>query len=165
MRLESCEIDFANGNIGNYERVWFHDDNNTQWVMIIPVTDDNRIVLIKHYCVGSEQQEIMLPWWYREPEYSLHEIANKELQEEIWMKAEQVTELTNLHILPWYVTTKTMICVAQWLSPAKLQGDELETITLHTLSRDQIIYEIDHGIINDCRTIAALMYWKHKQQH
>lgn len=65
MRLESCEIDFANGNISTFERVGFHDDTNTQGVMIIPITDEGNIILIEHYCVGSEQKEIMLPGGYR----------------------------------------------------------------------------------------------------
>lgn len=164
MKIESGNIDLANGHIVNYERAWFH------WkgigVMIIPITNDNKIILIEQFCYWSEQQEIMLPWWYREPEYSLHEIANKELQEEVGYKAQHISFLTNLHILPWYIQAKTTVVIAEWLEISHLNsGDELETIIVHTMSRDEIIQAIDNNKINDCRTIAALMYWKHKQQH
>lgn len=160
MKLESCLIELDDWSTTIFERAWFRRDG--QWIMIIPITDDHKIMLIEHFCVGSEQKEIVLPWGARDDGYTVEDIANKELQEEIGMKASHITSLTNLHILPWYVKAKTMVCVATGLTPSVLQGDEFENIIVHTLSRDDIMTEIDQGIINDCRTIAALMYYKQK---
>lgn len=162
MKLESCTVDLANGNIVDFERAGFHGQGIG--IMILPITDDDSIILIEHFCIGSEQSEIMLPWGYRDPGYSLEDIANKELQEETGYKSQNISYLTELHILPGYLQAKSIVCIAQDLIPSRVDtGDEFETITLHQMSRDDIMQAIADNRINDCRTIAALMYYKSKR--
>lgn len=158
-RIEWIDIDFDNGNQAQFEIVSFHDEG--KGVMILPLEQEwwsRYVTMIEHFCVGTEQKMLLLPWGYWEPGLSLEEIANKELQEEIGMKAQEIKQLTTISLMPSYMRWTTILCQATHLSPSHLQGDELESLTVHRFLYADALRMIDDGRISDARTMVGLLY-------
>jgi ADP-ribose diphosphatase len=125
-------------------------------VIIVPMLDDQTVLLAREYAAGLHHYEIGLPKGRLEEGESIIEAANRELKEEIGYGARDLQELTELSLAPGYMTHITHIVLARDLYPEKLEGDEPEELDvvpwpiadLHSLTARE-----------DCtegRTIAAL---------
>ena len=161
-RIEGVDIDFGNGKYHQFERVQF------QWsgkgIMVIPLErgseqdgSDTYVYMIEHFMVGTERHELVLPWGHREAGMTLGQVVNQELQEEIWLLAKDITPLIQI-TSPGYMSGTTTFCLAEWLSPSSIQGDEYEDIVVHKISYQDALAKIQDWSLNDVRTVASILY-------
>ncbi len=96
-------------------------------VMIVPITDDGKLVLIKEYFAATDDYQIGLPKG-RIEDGDVKKATNRELQEEIGYKSKKLTKLATVSVSPGNIRHKTHIFLAQELVESKLEGDEIGKI-------------------------------------
>jgi ADP-ribose diphosphatase len=153
LRLEQMDLEFSNGERRIYHRM---QTRGLGAVIVVPVIDDETVLLAREYAAGLHHYEVGLPKGRLEKGESIIDAANREMKEEIGYGARSLVELTQLSLAPGYMTHITHIVLARDLYPEKLEGDEPEEI-------DVVPWPIADlrslTVREDCtegRTIAAL---------
>lgn len=124
--------------------------------LVVPVTENHEVILVREYFPAINEYSLSLPKGAIEESDDALKTANKELQEEIGMKASKIEELGLLTMSPGYLTQKTHVFLAQDLIRSRLKGDELEEIEVLTYPFGKIDTLILTGKITEARVVAAL---------
>jgi ADP-ribose diphosphatase len=125
LRMERIELEFANGERRTYHRM---KPSGLGAVIIVPMLDDDTVLLAREYAAGLHHYELGLPKGRLEQGESILEAAEREMKEEIGYGARNLMELTRLSLAPGYMTHVTHIVLARDLYPEKLEGDEPEEL-------------------------------------
>jgi ADP-ribose diphosphatase len=153
-RIESLDIEFSNGVQRNYERLARSRPNGA--VLIVPLLDDETVLLIREYSAGVHRYELGLPKGKTDVGESLLEAANRELKEEVGYGARQLHHLSTFSIAPSYLEHCTEIIIAENLYPEKLLGDEPEELEVIEWKLSNINELLQTGECTEARSIAAL---------
>uniref|UniRef100_UPI003D0B2843 ADP compounds hydrolase NudE n=1 Tax=Sedimenticola sp. TaxID=1940285 RepID=UPI003D0B2843 len=124
-RVEERHLRFSNGTEVHYERLL---SGSTGAVLVVPLLDDQTVLMIREYAAGTHRYELALPKGLIDKGEDVLDAANRELQEETGHAARNLRELTRLSIAPGYLSHFTRIVLAQDLYAQKLEGDEPEEI-------------------------------------
>ncbi|MCF6775387.1 ADP compounds hydrolase NudE [Thiotrichales bacterium 19X7-9] len=156
--IESVDLTFSNGSHRVYERLSPHHHRS---VMVIPMLDEETLLLVREYSVGIEDYTISFPKGLVEAEETLFEGANREMMEEVGKGAKNFEFLTSMMLSPNYMRHSIDIVIATDLYDRQLEGDEpeaLEVIEWKLRDIDQLLAQPD---LMEARSIAvALMMWK-----
>jgi ADP-ribose diphosphatase len=153
LHAEKVDLEFSNGEYRTYERL---KGSGLGAVIIVPMIDDETVLLVREYGVGVERYELGLPKGRLDRDETVEQGADRELKEEVGYGARKLKILHNLSLSPAYMTHMAHVVLAQDLYPEWLPGDEPEELEvvpwkladLHTLvSRDDV---------TEGRSIAAL---------
>lgn len=151
--IEQLDLEFSNGERRIYYRM---KTRGLGSVIIVPMLDDETVLLAREYAAGLHHYEIGLPKGRLEKGENIIEAADREMKEEIGYGANNLLELTQLSLAPGYMTHVTHVVLARDLYPEKLEGDEPEEIEVVPWP---IANLQELTARNDCtegRTIAAL---------
>ncbi|EAR61146.1 ADP compounds hydrolase NudE [Neptuniibacter caesariensis] len=152
-KVEEIELRFSNGVERTYERL---ANRGRGAVMIIPVTEDNEVLLIREYAVGLEDYTLTLPKGLIDPGEDEHQAADRELKEEAGFGSHKLDTLKVMTSAPNYMGHKITAVVARELYPCRLQGDEpeeMEVVKWPLEKLDQLLLDED---FTEARAIAAL---------
>ena len=152
--IESLDIQFSNGEIRNYERL--ARKTNGGAVLIVPMLDNETVLLIKEYSAGVHRYEIGLPKGKVDPDETFLDAANRELKEEIGFGARKLYHLSTFSLAPSYLEHTTEIIIAQDLYLDKLTGDEPEELEVIPWKINKINELVANEICTEARSIAAL---------
>ncbi len=155
--IEQVKLRFSNGVERDYERM---KGGGHGAVMVVPMLDDNTMLLINEYCCGTHSYELGFPKGLIDPGESPIEAANRELKEEIGYGAKQFVALKSLAMAPTYFGSSMHIFLASELYPEKLQGDEPEPLDVINWSLHDSDQLLVHNDFNDARCVAALLLAK-----
>lgn len=151
--VEEVDLTFPNGVQCTYERLRRPPRGA---VMIVALTNDNEVLMIREYALGFERYELTLPKGAIDEGESPLEAAQRELQEECGMGAHELIPLCRLSLAPSYMDHYMHVVIARNLYPAARQGDEPEPLTLETRALKDIEEIIEEADIHEGRVIAAL---------
>lgn len=151
--IERLELEFSNGEERVYQRLL---TSGLGAVIIVPMLDENTVMLVKEYAAGIHAYEIGLPKGRLERGESILEGANRELKEEIGYGARNLEELTAITLAPGYMTHKTHLVLARDLYSESLPGDEPEPLECIPWSLDDLASLVSRDDCTEGRTIAAL---------
>ena len=151
--IEQVDLKFANGETRCFERL---KSSGRRSVIVGAMHDHETIILVREYATGTQRYELGLPKGLIENNESLFDGANRELQEEIGFKAEQIQEITSLTLAPNYMSHSSVLVVAHGLQASKLPGDEPEELELVLHKLKDIDSLIMNGQITEARSIAGL---------
>ncbi len=160
--IETLDLQFSNGAKRTYERI---GRTSGGAVLIIPMLDDNTVLLIREYAGGTERYELALPKGRTETGENSLDAANRELMEEIGYGAAKLDHLTSLTIAPGYLEHATDIILARDLYEKKLEGDEPEALEIVPWPLDRISELIQKDEFSEARSLAALFLAKDFLQH
>ena len=152
-KVEEIELRFSNGVERTYERL---ANRGRGAVMIIPVTEDNEVLLIREYAVGLEDYTLTLPKGLIDTGEDEHQAADRELKEEAGFGSHKLDTLKVMTSAPNYMGHKITAVVARELYPCRLQGDEpeeMEVVKWPLEQLDQLLLDED---FTEARAIAAL---------
>ena len=152
-RVEKLDLEFSNGNRRTYERLLTH---GLGAVIVVPMRDDDTILLINEYAVGLHHYELGLVKGRLDAGETVLEGAQRELQEEIGFAARDLVELTSLSLAPGYMTHVTHVVLARDLYPAKLRGDEPEDLEVVPWPLRDLHRLVQRPDCTEGRSIAAL---------
>jgi ADP-ribose diphosphatase len=152
-QIEQLDLEFSNGQRRTYERM---KSSGLGAVIIVPMLDENTVLLVREYAVGLHQYEIGLPKGRLEKGESILEGAQRELKEEIGYGARDLRELTRLSLAPGYMTHITRVVLARDLYPEKLPGDEPEELEVVPWPIHNLLPITGRDDCTEGRSIAAL---------
>lgn len=153
LRQERLDLEFSNGERRTYYRMKTH---GLGAVIIVPMLDDETVLLAREYACGLHHYEIGLPKGRLEKGETIIEAAQREMKEEIGYGARNLVELTQLSLAPGYMTHVTHIVLARDLFPEKLEGDEPEDLEVVPWPISDLAELTARDDCTEGRTIAAL---------
>ena len=153
LRVEQVDLEFSNGERRTYHRL---KPRGLGAVIIVPMLDNEAVLLAREYAAGLHHYEIGLPKGRLEEGESIIEAAQREMKEEIGYGARDLIELTRLSLAPGYMTHITWIVLARDLYREKLEGDEPEELEVVPWPLADLRSLTAREDCTEGRTIAAL---------
>lgn len=152
-RVERRELRFTNGAEVSYERLV---GSASGAVLIVPMLDDDTVLLIREYAAGVHRYELALPKGRIENNEAILDAANREIMEEVGYGARKLEHLTSLTIAPGYQSHCTHVVLAQDLFEQRCEGDEPEEIEVVPWSLNRLNELLTQQECTEARSIAAL---------
>ncbi|KHT61751.1 ADP-ribose diphosphatase [Photobacterium gaetbulicola] len=152
-KIESLDLRFSNGVERTYERM---KPSGRHAVLVVPVTEQGDLLLIREYSAGTERYELGFPKGLIDHGESAAEAANRELKEEIGFGANALQPLKEVVLAPSYFSSKMTLFLAQDLYPEKLDGDEPEPLQIVRWPLSQAEELLHHMDFAEARSITAL---------
>ncbi len=125
-------------------------------VLVLPVLDDGRIVMIRQVRRAVEEELWELPAGTREPGEPPELTAGRELIEETGYRASTIEPLISFYTSPGVMTELMHCYVATGLTHVGQQLEPAERIETEVLTRSDVHKMLVSGRIRDGKTIAAL---------
>lgn len=151
--IEELELRFSNGVQRTYERL---RPGSGRAVMVVPLLDDDTVLLIREYGCGVEDYTLGLPKGALEADETFEQGANRELQEECGFAASRLTVLRELSLSPGYMGARLTVVLAEGLQPSRLEGDEPEPIDVIPMKLSALSEWAWHEDLHEARSLAAL---------
>ena len=152
-RVERRDLRFSNGVEVSHERL-VGSENGA--VLIVPMLDDNTVLMIREFATGMHRYELALPKGRIEPNEPLLEAANREIMEEVGYGAHKLQHLTSFTVAPGYLSHETHIVLAEDLYEERHEGDEPESIEVVPWHLDALTELVAQQECTEARSIAAL---------
>jgi len=128
-------------------------------VVVLPVLDDGRIVLIRQYRHAAGQYLWELVAGHKEPNETAATGAHRELQEETGYTAKRVRKLLEIYPSPGLLGERMDIFLAEGLTKGKPQPEDDERITQKIVTLREAERWIKSGKIRDSKSIAGILYY------
>jgi ADP-ribose diphosphatase len=151
--VEGVHLRFSNGQERNFERL---RATSHESVMMIPLLDDETVLLVREYGVGLEDYYLALPKGTVDRGEDFLVAANRELMEEIGYGARDLQVLKSLSSAPSYTTRKMRLVLARDLYEQRLPGDEPEEIEVVPWKLADLPNLMGRDDFHEARSIAAL---------
>ena len=151
-RAEAMELEFSNGVRRTYERLL----GSKPAVLVIPLLDDDRVVLVREYAAGTNDYQLALPKGRVDKGESFEEAADRELREEAGYGAKRLERLKALTQSPNYMEHSTQLVLAQDLFESSAEGDEPEPLEVEIARLSQLETLLKRPDFSEARSIAAL---------
>jgi len=151
--VEELDLEFSNGTRRTYERM---KGSGRGAVVIVPLIDDDTVLLVREYCAGLHAYELGPPKGRLERGEDIVAGADRELKEEVGYGARRLTIVGKLSLAPTYMSHQTHIVLAQDLYPERLQGDEPEELEVVPWKLDDLDSLVARDDCTEGRSIAAL---------
>jgi 8-oxo-dGTP pyrophosphatase MutT (NUDIX family) len=134
-------------------------------VLILPIDRDGSVLFAREVAPALDGIPVLiLPGGTVEPNEDLHITANRELQEEIGMRANQLLYLGEFWPWPKYLGVRSHLYLATDLVPSRLDGDEAQPIETVRVSWQEAERMVRANELHDTRAIAALYRARLAQQ-
>lgn len=156
-KIEALDLEFSNGEKRQYERLV---SRGVGAVLIVPVLDENTILLIREYAAGTERYELGFPKGKVEKGEEILDAANREIMEEVGYESSNLSVMKSLSLAPGYLGHITHIILAQDLSERREEGDEAEAIEVVPWEISKIDELLDRDDFAEGRSVAALYLLK-----
>lgn len=153
-KVEQVDLTFSNGATREFERM---SGSGRGAVMVVPLTDDNHILLVREYSAGTHSYQLGFPKGIIDPGETPIQAANRELQEEAGFKAETFSPLKTLAMAPTFFDAKMHVLIAEHLSASRLEGDEPEPLEVVPWSLNEIDKLLQQDDFCEARSVAALL--------
>ncbi len=151
--IEAQHLRFSNGVERHYERM---QPSQRHAVLLVPINDQNELLLVREYCAGTEQYELGFPKGLIDSNETPDEAANRELKEEIGFGARRLTSLKEVILAPSYFSSRMTLFLAQDLFAEQLEGDEPEPLDVVTWPLSDVQALIAHPDFCESRSMTAL---------
>ena len=153
LQVELIDLEFSNGERRTYERL---TGSGLGAVIMVPMRDDDTVLLVREYGVGLDRYELGLPKGRLDRDETVEQGANRELKEEIGFGARDLRILTTLSLSPAYMTHMTHVVLARDLYPERLPGDEPEPLEVVPWKLSELHTLVTRADVTEGRSIAAL---------
>ena len=152
-RADELHLRFSNGEERTYEKLC---SGGPGAVLIVPLLDENTVLLVREYAAGIEDYHLALPKGAIDQGESLLGAANRELKEEVGYGARKLQFLKRINLSPAYMEHGINVVIAWELYPERLEGDEPEPIEVVPYPLSDLMQLIARADVCEGRSIAAL---------
>ncbi|MBW3697638.1 ADP compounds hydrolase NudE [Vibrio sp. T187] len=152
--IESLDLRFSNGVERTYERM---KPSGRHAVMMVPITENGDILLVREYAAGTERYELGFPKGLIDLGETPAQAADRELKEEIGFGTNKLTPLKEVILAPSYFSSKMTLFIAEDLYSEKLEGDEPEPLDVVRWPLAQAEELLTHLDFCEARSITALL--------
>ena len=126
-------------------------------VVILGVTDEGKIPMIRQYRKAAGQIMFELPAGKLEKGEDPAEAALRELKEETGYTAERIRRVAEFYPTLGYSEEILYLFFAEGLTPGNTDFDDNESILIEEYSPETLYELVDAGKINDGKTLIALL--------
>jgi ADP-ribose pyrophosphatase len=134
-------------------------------VVVLPVFDDGRILIIRQYRHATAQFMWELVAGHKEPGESFCLGAARELKEETGYTARRYRKLLEIFPSPGLLSERMVIFIAEGLTKGKAHPEEDEKIRPRIMTLPAIEIWLRSGKIRDAKSVSALLYYSHFLRH
>ena len=128
--------------------------------VIVPVDQENNVVLIKQFRKPIEKVIIELPAGKLNKNEDPLECAKRELEEETGLRAQEFIKLTEIYTTPGFSNEVIHVYLARGLSQGSSHTDSDEFVEVFKVSLDEAILMVKNGEVKDAKTIIGLLLAK-----
>ena len=154
-RAFSIRVDEVEIKPGIVSRLDIVDHTNA--VTILPLDSDGNLWFVRQYRHSAGTFLLELPAGTLKPDEDPAEAANRELQEEIGMRADRLEEISTFWLAPGYSTEQMHVYLATGLTASQLDQDEDESITVEKIPAAQAASLALDGTLQDAKSLAAVL--------
>jgi ADP-ribose pyrophosphatase len=129
-------------------------------VGIIPITDDECMVLVKQFRKPVEKNLLEIPAGKIEINEEPRETALRELDEETGYISNKMEYLFEFYTSPGFSNEKMYLFAATELSEGEANPENDEYIEIVKIKIDDLVDMVKKGEINDSKTIIGILYAK-----
>lgn len=129
-------------------------------VVILPLLDGNRLVLIENYRIAVEETLLELPAGTLEPEESPLATAHRELAEETGYRAGSMEPLLRFASSPGILSEEMHLFVATDLSLGEMALEAGEDIIPKIVAWEEAVAMSRDGRIHDAKTLVGILYYE-----
>lgn len=155
--IQEVDLTFTNGAKRTYERM---KGSGRGAVMIVPMLDTETLLLVREYCVGTEDYQLSFPKGLVDAGEHHKDSANRELMEEVGFGANELELIQNVMLAPGYFRAEMHIYLATDLYEKSLEGDEPEPLEVVRWPLKEYRSLLAQPDFNEARSVAALMLVK-----
>lgn len=156
-RIEAVHLRFSNHREVVFERMASESPARNSVVMV-PLVDDDTLLLVREYAVGVEDYVLRLPQGMINAGESATQAADRELMEEVGYGAKKLQRLGCLNLAPNWLPFSAEVILAKGLYPSSLPGDEPESLEVIRWPVADISKLIKSGAITEASSLAALFF-------
>lgn len=151
IKLEALDVELFNGRPAKRDVV-FHPGAS----VIIPVTEDGMLYMVKQYRKPIEDMLLELPAGKLDNGEDPYLCAERELSEETGLKAAKLSHLISIHTTPGFCNEVIHVFLATGLEKGEVHTDDDEFLLVEKLSIRQAITMVLNGQITDAKTIIGV---------
>lgn len=126
---------------------------------ILPLLDGDTAILISQYRFPLRKEILEIPAGKIDCGESPEEAAQRELMEEVKMRAEKLSKIGTFYLTPGYSTERIHIFWGADLRSAELPADAGEQIKTHRIPLNKLKEMMITGEIEDAKTYIALLHY------
>lgn len=145
-------VELPNGKVLDDYFLWLSGDV----AMVIPVTEDGKMILVKQYKYGADEEVIEFPAGYVDKNEDPEAAAKRELEEETGYSAKSLELLGEFHLSPTKSDGRTFIYLAKDVVKNKeTKLDASEDIEVLEIPQEEVMDMIKKGEIRVSDSVAA----------
>jgi ADP-ribose pyrophosphatase len=143
------------GNVRATREVITHSGS----VVVLPVFDDGKILLIQQYRYAARQYLWELVAGRIDKGESVRKAAARELKEETGYRAKRFSEFLEVFPSPGFLEERMHILLAQGLTEGKAQPEDDEKIISRAFKIDELVDMMQKRELCDAKSIAGILYY------
>jgi ADP-ribose pyrophosphatase len=128
-------------------------------VVVMPVLDDGKIVLIRQYRYAARQYLWELVAGRIDPGEDVKQAAVRELIEETGLRAKKVRQFLEFWPSPGFLEEKMFVLLAEGVTQGEAEPEEDEKIEAKAFTRAELKRMLKNGVLRDAKTISSLLYY------
>jgi ADP-ribose pyrophosphatase len=128
-------------------------------VVVLPVLEDGRVVLIRQYRHATRQYLWELVAGRMDAGETPKRAAARELLEETGYRAKRFSVFLDVFPTPGFVEERMFILLAEGLTAGEAQPEEDEKIEVRAYSLKQLKQMIYKGRLRDAKSVAGILYY------
>jgi ADP-ribose pyrophosphatase len=129
-------------------------------VLILPVRNDGRLVLIRNERIAAQERLWEFPAGTLKPDEEPAAAAARELEEETGYSASSWRRIGEFFTSPGFADELIHVFLASQLTPGRMRLDPGESIEVVSLTTDEVDRMVRSGEVRDGKTLAALELWR-----
>src|SRR5580698_1317308 len=128
-------------------------------VVVMPVLDDGKIVLIRQYRYAARQYLWELVAGRIDAGENAKQAAKRELIEETGLRAKKFRVFLEFWPSPGFLEEKMFVLLAEGITQGEAEPEEDEKIDAKAFTRAEIEQMLRSGALHDGKTISSLLYY------
>jgi ADP-ribose pyrophosphatase len=128
-------------------------------VVVLPVLDDGRILMISQYRYAARQYLWELVAGRIDPGESVKKAAARELKEETGYKAKRLSIFMDFFPTPGFLEERMYLLLAEGLKAGEAQPEEDEKIISRAYTVKELYQLMKRGKLHDAKSIAGILYY------